>query len=128
MATHAAVPAPRRQHLSTAAWALPVGLGVAYGFYAAYIQSSGHGLSTAQLVVSLVSGIALAALAFGLGRIQHRMSRELRSAAYGVLFGGAMGFLYSMTGESVLLSSFIGAGLGAGMLITVFYLLYTHEA
>lgn len=44
-----------------------------------------------------------------------------------MLIGGAMGFLYSITGESVLLSSFIGAGFGIGALITTFYLFYTHE-
>lgn len=128
-AAHTRVPARHQHHqrLSAAAWALPLTLGIVYGLYAAFIQDSGHGFSTAKLVVSLVSGLAVAVLAFGLGRIQHSLPREGRAAAFGVLFGGAMGFLYSMTGAGVLVSSFIGAGLGAGMLLTAFYLFYMRE-
>ncbi|WP_326694451.1 hypothetical protein [Streptomyces sp. NBC_01766] len=124
---HKRVPAHRHGHLSTAAVAVPVVLGVVYGLYSAFILSSGHGLSTAQLVLSVVSGVVLAALCFGFGRIQHVLPRELRAAGYGLLVGGAMGFLYSMTGHSVLLSSFIGAGFGAGALLATFYVFYTHE-
>lgn len=70
-AGHKRVPAHRHGHLSTAAVAVPVVLGVVYGLYSAFILSSGHGLSTAQLVLSVVSGVVLAALCFGFGRIQH---------------------------------------------------------
>jgi hypothetical protein len=127
MAAHTTFPADKHRHLSTLSWALPLGFGIVYGGYAAFIENSGRGLSAGQIVVSVVSGVAVAVLAFLLGRFQDVLSRELRAVAYGVLFGGAMGFLYSLTGESVLLSSFIGLGLGAGMLLAAFYVFYTHE-
>ncbi|WP_371791394.1 hypothetical protein OG285_16465 [Streptomyces sp. NBC_01471] len=118
-----------RGHLPVAAVAVPVVLGIVYGLYTAFIlsSSSDNAFTTAKTVLSIVSGLVLAVLAFGFGRIQHALPREARAAGYGVLIGGAMGFLYSITGESVLLSSFIGAGFGIGALITTFYLFYTHE-
>ncbi|MFE2379710.1 hypothetical protein [Streptomyces sp. NPDC059398] len=119
-------PAAHRR-LPAAAVAVPLLLGVVYGLYTAFILSSGHVFSTAKTVLSIVSGLVLAVLAFVFGRIQHALPREARAAGYGVLIGGAMGFLYSMTGSSVLSSSFIGAGFGIGALLTTFYLFYTHE-
>ncbi|WP_328318629.1 hypothetical protein [Streptomyces sp. NBC_00388] len=118
---------PARGHLPAPAVAVPVLLGVVYGLYTAFLLSSGQVFSTAKTVLSVVSGLVLAALAFGFGRIQHTLPKEARAAGYGVLIGGAMGFLYSMTGSSVLSSSFIGAGFGIGALVTTFYLFYTHE-
>ncbi|WP_405778621.1 hypothetical protein [Streptomyces sp. NBC_00859] len=114
-------------HLPVAALATPLVLGVVYGLYTAFILSSGHVFSTAKVVLSVVSGLVLALLAFGFGRIQHALPKEARAAGYGLLIGGAMGFLYSMTGASVLTSAFIGAGFGIGALVTTFYLFYTHE-
>ncbi|WP_327296360.1 MULTISPECIES: hypothetical protein [unclassified Streptomyces] len=122
-------PAAHR-HLPAAAVAVPLVLGIVYALYTAFILSSrspGHPFTTAKIVLSIVSGLVLAVLAFGFGRIQHALPREARAAGYGVLIGGAMGFLYSMTGSSVLSSSFIGAGFGIGALITTFYVFYTHE-
>ncbi|WP_406137974.1 hypothetical protein [Streptomyces sp. NBC_01089] len=115
------------RHLPAAAVGVPLLLGVVYGLYTAFILSSGHVFSTAKTVLSIVSGLVLAVLAFGFGRIQHSLPKEARAAGYGVLIGGAMGFLYSMTGSSVLSSSFIGAGFGIGAVIATFYLFYTHE-
>lgn len=66
-------------------------------------------------------------LCFGLGRIQNRLPRELRAAAYGVLTGGSIGFLYSLSGASVLSASVLGLILGAGGLLASYYYFYTRE-
>lgn len=133
MAAHASVQArgtrsrARAQRHSTLSWALPVTLGVILGWYATSIVRGGGVLTGGQLALGLISGAVLAALCFGLGRAQKRLPVELKSAAYGALFGGSIGFLYSLSGKSVLAASVLGLLTGAGMLVAAFYAFYTHE-
>ncbi|MCL7379404.1 hypothetical protein [Streptomyces sp. 35G-GA-8] len=102
-------------------------LGVAYGAYASFIARGGGPATFGQLALALISGALAALLVFGLVRVQHRLMREVRAAAWGVLVGGGMGFLYSLTNHSVLLCSGIGLAFGAATVIVVFYGLYTRE-
>ncbi|WP_406094979.1 hypothetical protein [Streptomyces sp. NBC_01013] len=132
MAAHASVHARgtrgRAQRLSTISWAVPVTLGVILGWYATSIVRGGGVLTGTQLALGLVSGAVLAALCFGLGRVQKRLPAELGAAAYGALFGSSVGFLYSLSGDkSVLASSTLGLLTGAGMLLAAFYVFYTRE-
>ncbi|NUK10457.1 hypothetical protein HRW18_21215 [Streptomyces lunaelactis] len=124
MAAHAAVPA---RHHGSLSWALPVTLGVAYGIYVVAIDRGAKGFTSGQFVLGVVSGLVLAALAFALGRIQQALPRELRSAAYAALCGVAIGFLYSLTGESVLKSAGMGVIFAAVMFAASFYVFYTRE-
>ncbi|MER8068923.1 hypothetical protein ABTZ59_11600 [Streptomyces sp. NPDC094034] len=102
-------------------------LGVAYGAYASYIARGGGPATFGQLALALISGALAALLVFGLVRVQHGLMREVRAAAWGVLVGGGMGFLYSLANHSVLLSSGIGLAFGVATVIVVFYRLYTRE-
>ncbi|MER8000800.1 hypothetical protein [Streptomyces sp. NPDC095613] len=102
-------------------------LGVGYGAYAQFIARGGGSASYGQLALALISGAVLAVLVFTLVRTGHALPRELRAAAWGVLVGCAMGFLYSLTGHSVLLSSGIGLALGAATVLGTFYAFYTRE-
>lgn len=136
MAAHASVQArgtraraqrhPTRH--STLSWAVPVTLGVILGCYATAIVRGGGVLTGTRLALGLVSGAVLAALCFGLGRVQKRLPPGLAAAAYGALFGGSIGFLYSLTpAKSVLAASVLGLLTGAGMLLAAFYYFYTRE-
>ncbi|MFG2719822.1 hypothetical protein ACGFW5_16215 [Streptomyces sp. NPDC048416] len=133
MATHASVPVTSRRRTahrpSRAVLAIPVVLGVAYGIWAAAIQRNGGDgvLSGGQIVLGLVSGLAVMALGVGLLMMQGALPRELRAAAYGTLFGCAMGFLYSLSDHSILRSSGLGAIWGGAMFLVSFYVFYTHE-
>ncbi|MFD7971471.1 hypothetical protein [Streptomyces clavifer] len=133
MATHATMPvrrrsrAPARQGHSALGWALPLTLGVILGFWAFFIRRDGGTTTGGQIWLGVVSGVAFAALCFLLGRTQRALPRELRAAAYGALAGGAVGYLHSLNGSSVLMSSVIGLAVGAGMLLSAFYLFYTRE-
>ncbi|THA36453.1 hypothetical protein E6R18_00025 [Streptomyces sp. A1277] len=132
MAAHASVQARGRRraparHHSALSWAVPVTLGVIFGCYATAIVRSGGVLTGPLLALGLVSGAVLAVLCFGLGRIQDRLPRELRAAAYGVLAGGSIGFLYSLSGASILRASVIGLIIGLGALLAAFYHFYTRE-
>lgn len=124
MAAHAAV---RVRHYRSRAWALPVTLGVAYGFYAGFLRRTGRDVNWGDVLFGVVCGVIVAALAFGLGRIQQSLSHEVRAAAYATLFGGAMGYLFSQTGASVLKSSVMGLVLGGAMLVSAFYVFHTRE-
>ncbi|MBO0916992.1 hypothetical protein [Streptomyces laculatispora] len=131
MAAHASVQArgtraPAQRH-SILSWALPVTLGVILGWYATSIVRGGGVLTGGQLALGLISGAVLAVLCLALGRMQKRLPRELRAAAYGALFGGSIGFLYSLSDKSVLAASVLGLLTGAAMLLAAFYVFYTHE-
>ncbi|MFH8881788.1 hypothetical protein [Streptomyces californicus] len=134
MVTHAAMPGrrgggahARARHHGRLAWALPLVLGVIYGFYAAFIRRDGGPSTGGQVLLGLVSGGALAALCFALGRIQHSLPRELRAAAYGALTASAIGFLVSLTDTSVLRSTVLGLAVGAGVLCVSYYAFYARE-
>ncbi|WP_338677817.1 hypothetical protein V1460_36130 [Streptomyces sp. SCSIO 30461] len=125
MAAHAAVPA--RHHHSTLGWALPLTLGVAYGFYTSFMAREAGESVGGQLVIGFVSGAVFAALCFLLGRYQSALPRELRAAAYAALVGISVGYLYSLSGRSVLTVTVLSLALAVGTLIVTFYFFYTHE-
>ncbi|MFJ5102289.1 hypothetical protein [Streptomyces sp. NPDC088554] len=102
-------------------------LGIGYGGYTSAIARSGGAATYRQLALALISGAVLAALTFALVRVQHSLIREVRAAAWGTLTGCAVGFLYSLTGQSVLLSTGIGLVLGVSAFLVLFYLYYTRE-
>jgi hypothetical protein len=115
------------KYRSPLALGIPLLLGIIYGAYAAAIARSGGAATWGQLALALISGAALAALLFGLVRVQNSLPRELRAAAWMLLVGGSVGFLYSLTGHSVLLSSVIGLAVGVSTFIATFYRYYTRE-
>ncbi|WP_222316463.1 hypothetical protein [Streptomyces cavourensis] len=134
MVTHAAMPGRKRagaharpRSLSPYAVGVPLALGIVYGFYAAFIRRDGGPSTGGQVVLGLVSGAALAALCFALGRIQRDLRHGLRAVAYGALTACAIGFLVSLTDTSVLRSAGLGLVVGAGVFLATFYLFYSRE-
>ncbi|WP_405999621.1 hypothetical protein [Streptomyces sp. NBC_00829] len=125
MAAHAAV---SPGHHVSAEWAVPVSLGFVYGIYAAFLHHTWGDLNWGDVFYGIVGGLVLAALCFGLGRVQEMLPRELRAAAYGTLTGIAVGFLKSLTGDSILSSAGLGLIFAAAMTLSSFYLFYMHEA
>ncbi|MFB7372655.1 hypothetical protein ACFC0D_22720 [Streptomyces sp. NPDC056222] len=125
MAAHAAV--PTRRHLSTHGWGLPVTLGFAYGFWAAAIQRSGGIITWNQVGIGLASGIVLAGAVYALRQWGHTLPVELRAAAWAVLAGCAVGFLFSLSDNSVLSGAVLGLVSAAVTGVASFYLFYTHE-
>ncbi|MBM7437816.1 hypothetical protein [Streptomyces sp. HB132] len=135
MATHATMPTRRRTQARTPvrrghgvlASATPLVLGVIVGFWAFFIKRDGGATTAGQIWLGVVSGVVFAALCYALVRIRWSLPRELRAGAFGVLTGGAIGFLYSLHDNSVLSSSLIGLVLAAGTAATMFYVYYTRE-
>lgn len=134
MVTHAAMPGrkgarahARPRSLTPLAVALPLALGIIYGFYAAFIRRDGGPSTGGQVVLGLVSGAALAALCFALGRIRRSLPHGLRAVAYGALTACAIGFLVSLTDTGVVRSTVLGLVVGVGVFLTTFYFFYSRE-
>ncbi|MFI2370318.1 hypothetical protein [Streptomyces sp. NPDC018833] len=136
MATQAAMPQRRRrhrasgrQHHSPLGLVLPAVLALTVGIWAASIERFENGgvATGGQWVLGVVAAVVIGALAFGLGRIQHALPRELRALAYGALTAATIGFLTSLAGGSVLRAAGIGVAVGAGVGLVMFYYYYTHE-
>ncbi|MFE1907510.1 hypothetical protein ACFW96_28120 [Streptomyces gardneri] len=130
MAAHAAIPARRRASSASRGmpvWAMPVALGVIYGFYAAFIQKSGAPVTWGLFWLGLVSAIVFGGAVYAIHRYGRTLPRELHAAAWGGLAGIAVGFLYSLSDVSILSATVLGLIVGAGVTAGAFYLYYTHE-
>ncbi|MCX4534104.1 hypothetical protein ACWD4L_00385 [Streptomyces sp. NPDC002596] len=132
MTTHASMPTRRRTRArphrpSTLSWAMPVALGVIGGWWATSIVRGGGVLTGTQLALGLITGAVLAALCYGLGRVQKGLPTGTKATAYGVLFGGTVGFLYSLSDKSVLASSVLALVTGAAMWVCAFYAFHVTE-
>lgn len=106
---------------------VPIMLGIGYGAFASFMARAGGAATFGQLWLALASGVAFAVVLAGLLRVQHLLRRELRAAAWGAFAGGAVGFVYSAAGPSVLRSSGIGLAIAVCTTLALFYLFYTHE-
>ncbi|MEU0835026.1 hypothetical protein ACNPQM_07660 [Streptomyces sp. NPDC056231] len=133
MTTHASVPTRHRRararthRPSTLSWAMPVALGVIAGWWATSIVRGGGVLTGTQLALGLITGAVLAALCYGLGRVQKRLPSGTKATAYGALFGGTVGFLYSLSDKSVLASTILALVTGTGMWVCAFYAFHVTE-
>ncbi|MDJ0380695.1 hypothetical protein [Streptomyces sp. G-G2] len=115
------------KHTSKAALALPLVLGLIYGVYAAFMKRQMGPVDAGNVFYGILCGALFAACLIALARFGPRLPREARAAAYGIFAALAMGYLYSLTDHTVLLSSGIALAVGAGVAIVAFYRYYTRE-
>lgn len=102
-------------------------LGVVYGFWAAGIARDAGPITTGNVLLGVVAGIVFAALFMGLRRAAPRLPRELRATAWAAFAGISFGYLYSLTGATVLRSTLMALGVTAGVFAVMFYRYYTSE-
>ncbi|MEV7170041.1 hypothetical protein ACN6AT_18155 [Streptomyces sp. JL4002] len=131
---HAAPAAPGRHrqsadmtHLSKGAYVRPLLLGLVYGVWAAFLERQMGPVDAANVFYGILCGLVFAGIMFALARIGPRMMREVHAAAYGAFGGIAVGYLHSLTNESVLRSVVIGLAVAVGVGAVAFYRYYTHE-
>ncbi|WP_246113464.1 hypothetical protein [Streptomyces montanus] len=120
-------PSTGRPHVSPLRLAAPVLGGVVYGLWACAIGRDSGPITGWNVLLGVVSGIAFIAVYLGLRVIGPRLRREPRACAWAAFAGISLGFLYSLTGESVLKSSVIACVVAAAVFGAVFYRLYTTE-
>ncbi|MFC8584672.1 hypothetical protein ACFUGD_08980 [Streptomyces sp. NPDC057217] len=126
MAAHAAVSSSRRR-IGTHGWALPITIGVLYGFYAETNARHGGPLALSQLWIGLVSAVVLSVAIHALRRYGRALPRVPRAAAWGALVGIAVGYAYSLTDATVLSSSGLGLASALATTVAAHYFFYAHE-
>ncbi|MFC4501405.1 MULTISPECIES: hypothetical protein [Streptomyces] len=115
-----------RTHRITA-WAVPVALGLVYGYWVAANDRSGGPITGWNVLLGFVSAIVFAAAWMGLHALAPHMLRELHAGLWSAFAGIAFGFMYSETGASVLRSCAMALAVAAATFVTLFYRYYTHE-
>ncbi|GGW53972.1 hypothetical protein GCM10010503_34010 [Streptomyces lucensis JCM 4490] len=107
--------------------AVPVVLGLIYGYWAAANQRFGGPVTGWNLLFGFVTALVFAVLCAALLAMAPRMPREVHAVLWAAFTGAAFGFLYSQSNgpvwETVLISLFVSAG----TFITLFYRYYTRE-
>ncbi|WP_460067802.1 hypothetical protein [Streptomyces sp. YKOK-I1] len=110
-----------------ARWAVPVGMGLVYGYWVAANNRSGGPITGWNVLLGFVSTIVFAGLWMGVAALAPHMMRELHAVLWAVFAGCAFGFLYANTGTSVLRSVWMGLVIGSVTFAVLFYRYYTHE-
>ncbi|MEU6094408.1 hypothetical protein [Streptomyces sp. NPDC047079] len=106
---------------------MPVVLGLLYGYWAAANRRDAGPITGWNLLFGFVCAIVFAAVCMGLFVVAPRLRRELHALLWAVFAGVAFGFLYSQTGETVLLSTGIALAVAVAVYAFDFYRYYTHE-
>ncbi|MFG2293355.1 hypothetical protein [Streptomyces sp. NPDC048603] len=119
--------AAEREHLRTSAYVGPLLLGLVYGIYAAFMQRQMGPVDAANVFYGILCGVIFAGALFALDRMGRRVPQELRATSYGAFAGIAMGYLYSLTGDSILRSAVIGLLTGAFVGVVAFYRYHVRE-
>ncbi|MGW6753818.1 hypothetical protein [Streptomyces sp. NPDC055006] len=107
--------------------ALPLLLGIVYGFWASGIQRDAGPITTGNVLFGFLTGIIVAVVTFGIHRASPRLPRELRAVTWAAWAGIAFGYLYSLTDATVLRSTIMALTVAVGVFAAMFYRYYTHE-
>ncbi|MER5731031.1 hypothetical protein ABT084_22355 [Streptomyces sp. NPDC002138] len=116
------------KHSGRLALAGPLILGLVYGVYAAFMKRQMGPVDAGNVFYGILCGVLFAACLFALARVGPRLPQEVRAAAYGIFTGIALGYLYSLSGQSVLMSSGIALAAAAGVAVGAFYRYHAREA
>ncbi|WP_031483166.1 hypothetical protein [Streptomyces bicolor] len=107
--------------------AVPVVLGLIYGYWAAANRRSGGEITGWNLLFGFVTSIAFMVLYVAVRALASRVRRELHAILWAAFIGSAFGFLYNQSDNTVLKSTAIGVTVGAVCFVVLFYRYYTHE-
>ncbi|MBR8642718.1 hypothetical protein KEF29_33920 [Streptomyces tuirus] len=107
--------------------AVPVVLGLIYGYWAAANRRHGGPITGWNLLFGFLTALVFAVLFAAVWQLGRRLRRELHAGLWFVFTACAAGFLISQSGLSVLWSMWLGLAVGAGVLVTMFYRYYTRE-
>lgn len=112
---------------AVAKWAVPVVGGLLYGYWAAANVRDAGPITGWNVLFGFVCAIVFAAAYIGVRMLAPVLRRELHALVWTAFAGIAFGFLYSLTGASVLRSTFMALGVSVFVLAGSFYHYYTHE-
>ncbi|MFF1276133.1 hypothetical protein ACFVZC_22470 [Streptomyces marokkonensis] len=107
--------------------AVPVLLGLVYGFWAAANRRHGGPVTGWNLLFGFVTALVFAVVLMALLALAPKLRREVHAVVWAAFCGIAVGFLFSQSGGSVLRSTALALGVTAGVFAVMFYRFYTHE-
>ncbi|KOV63526.1 hypothetical protein [Streptomyces sp. MMG1121] len=107
--------------------AVPVVLGLVYGYWVAANNRSGGAITGWNLLLGFASALVFAVVCTALLTLAPRMRREMHALLWTAFAGCAFGFVYSQTGATVLRSILMALAVAAATFIVFFYRYYTRE-
>ena len=108
-------------------WAVPVVLGLVFGYWAAANRRSAGPITGWNILFGFVSALVFTVLYVAIRAVAPRVRRELHALMWAVFAGCATGFLINESGSSVLYSAGVSLAVTAGFFAVMFYRYYTHE-
>ncbi|MFF0833986.1 MULTISPECIES: hypothetical protein [unclassified Streptomyces] len=114
---------------AVARWALPIVLGVVYGYWAAANTRYGGPITGWNVLFGVVTGVVFFAVFRALESYAVRRRREVHAVLWAAFTGIAIGFLYSLSGRGhgVLESAVLALAVAVPTFVVLFYRYYTHE-
>jgi hypothetical protein len=112
---------------TVARYAIPVVLGLVYGYWAAANRRDGGPITGGNILFGFATAIAFIVLCIAVATFAPRLQRELHSLTKSGFAGAAFGFLYHQSGASVLRSAVMGLVVAAAIFGVFFYRYYTRE-
>ncbi|GGL90513.1 hypothetical protein GCM10010129_38000 [Streptomyces fumigatiscleroticus] len=112
---------------TVAKWAVPVVLGLLYGYWAAANRRFGGPVTGWNLLFGFVTALAFVVLYTAVRSLTRHRKRELRALLWAAFAGAAIGFLYIQTNITVAGATVLALLTGAGVFLLLFYRYYTQE-
>ncbi|GAB2734977.1 hypothetical protein [Streptomyces bullii] len=112
---------------TAAKWAVPVVLGLVYGYWAAANRRDGGPITGWNVLFGFVTAFAFMVLYVVVRAVASRLRREPHALLWGAFAGCAIGFLYVQGGATRLASTVLGLVVAAAFFVMLFYRYYTRE-
>ncbi|MFD9209829.1 hypothetical protein ACFVZM_26585 [Streptomyces sioyaensis] len=106
---------------------LPIITALAFGLFTIFRTHTDGTKGGPAMLYGLAAFVVSGALGLVVAHFQSSLLTETRAIAYGVLFGGALGWCYSLGGEAILKSCAFGFTMGAVMFVASLYVFRTHR-
>ncbi|CAL9477466.1 hypothetical protein [Streptomyces sp. enrichment culture] len=107
--------------------AVPVVLGLVYGYWAAANVRYGGPITGGNVLFGFLAALVFIVLYLAVQAMAPRLKREPHAALWGAFTAAAVGFLVSTTGFSVLWSMWLGLATGAALGAMLFYRYHSRE-
>ncbi|MEU4985211.1 hypothetical protein [Streptomyces sp. NPDC021969] len=115
-----------RTHL-LAKWAMPLAIGLVYGYWAASVRRHGGPITGWNLLFGFMTVLAFALLWYAVRAVADRLPREGHAVLWGAFAGSALGFLYSGSGVAMFTCVVVSLLLAAAVTAGLYYLYATHQ-
>jgi EamA domain-containing membrane protein RarD len=110
-----------------AKWAVPVLIGLVYGYWAAANRRDGGPITGWNVLFGFLCALAFAVLYVAVRAVAPRLRREPHTLLWFAFTGVTFGFLYAQGDVTVLRATVMALVVAAGVSAVLFYRYYTHE-